>query len=149
DFSTVDCDIVVHTFICLANTKGKRLIKEGFGMDFALQCFERAISAMPEEEHEDIYYHRAKLYIESGQFNNARKDLKKSVECDANFIVAKCEHLRLKFELAFNTNKMKDKKNLLRKFDELSNEFNDSCTVFATYAEVLTLIGNYEEAIKK
>ncbi|RWS25711.1 Mitochondrial import receptor subunit TOM70-like protein [Leptotrombidium deliense] len=148
DPNKIQNDTVVHAFICLANTKGKRLINEGFGMDFALQCFEKAISAS-EDENEDIYYHRAKLYIDCGQYNNARKDLEKSAHYGKNFIEARCKHLRLKFELAFKADNKNEMNVLFEKFDKLVDEFPDSCVVFSHYAEVLTLIGKYEEARKK
>ncbi|RWS20937.1 Mitochondrial import receptor subunit TOM70-like protein [Leptotrombidium deliense] len=145
--NTVHWDVLTHAFICLANIKGRRLMRDGFGIDFALKCYNRAL--LIDSENEDIYYHRAKLYTECGQLNNARNDFERSMKLSIFFIEAKCKYLRLKFDLALNANDEDAKNAVLAEFEEISNKFKDSCVLFSNYAEVLTLIGKYEEAIKK
>ncbi|RWS22635.1 hypothetical protein B4U80_13521 [Leptotrombidium deliense] len=147
DFSTVHRDTVTYAFICLGNIKGRRLIKDGYGIDFAMKCFDRAL--MNDNKNEDVYYHRAMLYVERGQVKNARNDLEKSIEYGTDFLAAKCKYLRLKFDLAFNAKNQNALNSVIAEFDELANEFRDSCVVFSNYAEVLTLVGKFEEAQKK
>ncbi|RWS21601.1 Mitochondrial import receptor subunit TOM70-like protein, partial [Leptotrombidium deliense] len=140
-------DVVTHALICLANIKGRRLMKDGFGVDFALKCYDRAL--LIDVDNEDIYYHRGKLYFECGQLNNARNDLKKSTALSSYFIEAKCKYLHLKFDLACNANDKDIMNGVLVEFDDIARKFKDSCVVFSHYAEVLTSAGKYEEAKNK
>ncbi|RWS21528.1 mitochondrial import receptor subunit TOM70-like protein, partial [Leptotrombidium deliense] len=124
DYSTVHWDIVTHAFICLANIKGRRLMRDGFGIDFALKCYDRAL--LIDANNEDVYYHRGKLYAERGQVNNARNDFEKSTKLSIFFMEAKCKYLRLTFDLALNANDEDAKNAVLAEFEEISNKFKDS-----------------------
>ncbi|RWS23681.1 Mitochondrial import receptor subunit TOM70-like protein [Leptotrombidium deliense] len=165
--TTVLSDIVIHAFICLANIKGRRLMIEGYGIEYALQCYERAL--LCDNENEDIYFHRAKFYLECGQLNHSINDFKKSVQYGIYFVQAKCHYLYMKFGViipvyfmhikytsSFNAciirrliqKKQSSLNAVLAEFDEITKAFKYS-VVFSTYAEVLTLDGKYDEAIKK
>ncbi|VVC46070.1 Tetratricopeptide repeat,Tetratricopeptide repeat-containing domain,Tetratricopeptide-like helical [Cinara cedri] len=126
------------------------LIKRAFGyhlqeeVDKCFQDFNRAEAIDPNSPA--IYHHRAQIYLEGMNTNEAVKDLKKSLELNPNFALS---IIYYNFAQYCHAKKVSNKlyvEHFLVELGDFVVNYPDISESFALYTQVLLETGAYEEA---
>lgn len=145
-FGDVDIDVKVNALIKLGTIKVQEVDGNSEGLNSALDCFKQAIEL--DSNNQDIYIHRAQIYLLAEKIDEALEDLEKCCSLAPDFPSAISQRLYVTYRIAFRSEDYERIKELLKGFEDALAQFPTSTEVYSLYAQMLTEQGDYAKADK-